>query len=332
MSNGDQVGTARETRRPALALAFGELRALVLTHRSKAALLAVIGIVVVIAASASDVFFTWRNFENVLIQVSIIGILACATTMLMVSGGIDLSIGSSASLSGMAAAYLMTRGWAVGPSIAAAIALAALVGLVVGLLAAHTTTHPFILTLGMLTLLEGLALLISSVPISGVPDSFLDIVDRSVLGLPLVVAVFLACALIAHLVLSATTFGRWLYAIGGSESAARLAGIRVRLVKVALYGLSGVFVGVAAALMVAQLTSAAPRMGAGLELAAIAAVAVGGTPLAGGRGGIFGTLLGVLLLGLIANALNLLSISGNLQYVVQGTVIIVAVMAQRGAR
>ena len=107
---------------------------------------------------------------------------------------------------------------------------------------------------------------------------------------------------------------------------------RVRIVKIALYSLNGMFVGVAAALMVGQLSSASPNMGSGLELSAIAAVAVGGTPLAGGRGGIPGTILGVLLLGLIANSLNLLSITGNLQYVIQGMVIIVAVMAQRGSR
>lgn len=329
MSHGGPA--TRTGMRPGL-VSVPELRALMRLHQAKLALLAVIALVVVIAASASDVFFTWQNFENVLVQVSIIGILACGTTMLMVSGGIDLSIGSSVSFSGMAAGYLMAHGWAVGAALAASIGLAALVGVVVGVLAAHSNTHPFILTLGMLTLLEGLALLISDVPISDVPDSFLNLVDRSVLGLPLIVVAFLVCALAVHLILSATTFGRWLYAIGGSESAARLAGVRVRLVKVGLYALNGVFVGIAAGLLVGQLVSAAPRMGAGLELAAIAAVAVGGTPLAGGRGGIFGTLLGVLLLGLIANALNLLSISGNLQYVVQGAVIIVAVMAQRGAR
>ncbi len=308
-----------------------DLRALLRTHRSKAALLVVIGLVVIVAASASDVFFTWNNFRNVLVQVSIIGILACGTTMLMVSGGMDLSIGSSVSVSAMAGAYLMTSGWAVAPAILVALAAACLIGLIVGVLAAYSPTHPFILTLGMMTLLQGAALMISNVPISGVPDSFLDLVDRDVFGLPLVAVTFLVCALVIHLILSTTTFGRWLYAIGGSENAAYLAGIRVRWVKVALYGINGIFVGIAAGLMLAQLTSAAPTMGVGLELGAIAAVAVGGTPIDGGRGGILGTLLGVLLLGLIANALNLLSISGNLQYVVEGAVIIVAVMSQRKA-
>lgn len=329
MPNGDPMADDG-VRRPLVSLAG--LRTTLRVHQAKVALLVVIGVVVAIAASASDVFFTWQNFENVLVQVSIVGILACATTMLMVAGGIDLSIGSSVSLSGMAAGYLMTHGWAIGAALLASIGLAALVGAVVGLLAAHSSSHPFILTLGMLTLLQGLALLISDVPISDVPESFLNLVDRDVLGILLIVVAFLVCAVVVHVILTTTTFGRWLYAIGGSESAARLAGIRVRLVKVALYGLNGVFVGVAAGLMVGQLVSAAPSMGAGLELSAIAAVAVGGTPLAGGRGGIPGTLLGVLLLGLIANALNLLSISGNLQYVVQGAVIIVAVMAQRSDR
>lgn len=330
----EKVST-EDAARPARELAgigVQEIWSFVRAHRSKLALLAVIGLIVVIAASGSDVFFTWQNFENILVQVSIVGILACGTTLLMVSGGIDLSIGSAVSLSGVAAGYLMTHGWSVLAAIGAAVLLAILVGVVIGTLVSFSTTHPFILTLGMLTLLQGLALLISNVPISELPNSYLEWVDGSVLGLPLLVVAFIVCALAVHLILNMTSFGRWLYAIGGSESAAQLAGIRVRIVKIALYGLNGLFVGIAAALMVGQLSSASPDMGSGLELSAIAAVAVGGTPLAGGRGGVLGTILGVLLLGLIANALNLLSITGNLQYVIQGMVIIVAVMAQRGSR
>lgn len=304
---------------------LGKLRA----HRSRLALIVVIVIVGIIGASGSDAFLTWNNFTNVLMQVSIVGILACGTTMLMVSGGMDLSIGSGVSVTAMVGAYLMTNGWALGMAVLAALAAACLIGLIVGLLAAYSPTHPFIVTLGMMTLLQGVALLISDVPIAGVPDSFLDFYDTKILGLPVVVVVFLCCAILVHLILSRTTFGRRLYAIGGSESAAHLAGVRVRLVKIALYTLNGLIVGVAGALMLAQLSSAAPTMGVGLELGAIAAVAVGGTPIDGGRGGIIGTMLGVLLLGLIANALNLLSISSNLQYIIEGAVIIVAVMSQR---
>jgi ribose transport system permease protein len=126
-----------------------------------------------------------------------------------------------------------------------------------------------------------------------------------------------------------TKLGRWLYAVGGSESAARLAGVPVRSLKMVVYALNGALVGLAAALLLLQLTSAQAQMGSGLELTAIAAVAIGGTPLAGGRGSVGGTLLGVLLIGLIGNSLNLLSISSDWQYVLQGAVIVIAVMAQR---
>lgn len=300
------------------------------THRSKVALLVVIVALVAFTATQSAVFFTWANFENVLVQISIVGIIAAGMTMLMVSGGIDLSVGSAASLGGVTMGQLMVNGMAAVPAVALGVMSAVAVGVVVGLLAANTRTHPFVVTLGMLTLVQGVALLITETPVAGMPDGFLSIVDKTVLGLPLVVFVLAVVLIAAHLTLTTTKFGRWLYAIGASETAARLAGIRVGPVKVAVYGVSGLLVGVAAVLMTAQLGSAQPRAGVGLELTAIAAVAVGGTPLAGGRGGIPGTLLGLILLGLIGNALNLMSIASNWQFVLQGAVIIVAVMAQRG--
>jgi ribose/xylose/arabinose/galactoside ABC-type transport system permease subunit len=247
----------------------------------------------------------------------------------MVSGGIDLSIGSAVSFVGIVTAALMAAGWPIFGAVAAGLAVSVLVGLTTGTLAAKSTSHPFVVTLGMLTLLQGAALLISQAPITNIPDSFIDVVRLRPLGIPFVVFVFAVIALLTYVLLSRTKFGRWLYAIGSSKQAARLSGVRVDLVKVAVYGVSGLFVGIAAILLVAQLTSAQPTMGAGLELSAIAAVAVGGTPLAGGRGDVLGSLLGVLLLALIGNTLNLLSIASNWQYVLQGAVIIVAVMAQR---
>lgn len=299
-------------------------------NRSKFALAAVIALLVAVTASQSDVFLTWGNFRNILIQVAIVGILAAGTTMLMVSGGMDLSIGSNASFSGMTMGILMLNGVAPVLAVALGVAVATSIGAVNGILAANSRSHPFIVTLGMLTLLQGGALLISGIPISDIPDGYLDLAGAELLGLPLMVWVFFAVALLVNLILRLTKWGRWLYAIGGSESASRLAGISVSWVKVLTYAFNGLIVGVAAALLVSQLASAQPHMGQGLELAAIAAVAVGGTPLAGGRGDIVGTLMGVLLLGIIGNTLNLLSISGDLQYVLQGVVIIVAVMAQRG--
>lgn len=307
----------------------GPAKAFAAAHKSKLVLLGVILTLIVVTTTQASEFLSWNNFENILIQVSVIGILACGATLLMVSGGIDLSVGSSVSMTGTAMALMMVNGVSPVLAIVIGIAISAAVGMVNGTLAAYAKAHPFILTLGMLTLLQGGALLISELPITELPDSFLSIAGYTPLGLPMLVFAFLCVAVIVHLVLRTTPFGRRLYAIGGSESAAMLAGIRVRRMKIAVYALNGALVGTAAVLLLSLLASSQARMGQGLELAAIAAVAVGGTPLAGGRGDIVGTLLGVLLLGLIVNALTLMSINSNLQYVIQGVVIIAAVMAQR---
>jgi ribose/xylose/arabinose/galactoside ABC-type transport system permease subunit len=308
---------------------LGSLKQWSRRHQGKLSLLTVIVLLGAIASAESSAFLTWLNFKNILLQVSVTGILACGMTMLMVSGGIDLSVGSSVSFSGMAMGGLMQKGTSPVLAVMIGIALAAAVGAANGTLASFTRSHPFIVTLGTLTLVQGAATLISQTPYNNLPDRFLNLTNHSALGLSVVIVIFLVVALTVHIVLATTTFGRRLYAIGGAEGAARLAGIRIRAVKIVVYTLNGILVGIASTLLVAQLSAAEPMMGQGLELAAIAAVAVGGTPLAGGRGDIPGTLMGVLLLGVIANALNLLGINQQWQYVLQGLVIIVAVMAQR---
>ncbi|MEX2375349.1 MAG: ABC transporter permease [Dehalococcoidia bacterium] len=272
---------------------------------------------------------TWTNWTNVLQQVTVLGILACGTTLLMISGGIDLSIGANLSLSTVVIAWLMTHGTSVPVAIAAGIAVTTGIGLVNGVLASFSTAHPFIITLGMLTLLEGLALMISPAPIANLPTGFLDFAFQRPLGVPVVVWFFLGVAVFSQCLLSLTVFGRRIYALGGSEAASQLAGVRIKGLKIALYGLMGLMVGIAAVLLTSTLSAGQAFAGKGTELSAIAAVAIGGTPLQGGRGDIVGTLLGVLLIGLTANALNLLSINPNLQYVLVGTIIVVAVMAQR---
>lgn len=311
-------------------LGIGDLRAFVNRHASKAALCVVIALVIAITASQSSVFFTADNFKNIFTQIAIVGILACGTTMLMVSGGIDLSIGSSVSFCGLLMAYLMSNGTATALAIAICVGAAAAVGAANGVLAAFSRSHPFVVTLGMLTVLQGGALLISQVPVTGLPDGFVTFTGNELAGVPTIVWIFLGVVVLVHVTLARTKLGRWLYAIGGAEPAARLAGVRVRFVKVVVYTLNGLLVGLAALLLVSQIGSADANMGRGMELSAIAAVAVGGTPLAGGKGDMLGTFLGVFLLGLIANALNLMSISPNWQFVIQGAVIVVAVMAQRG--
>jgi ribose/xylose/arabinose/galactoside ABC-type transport system permease subunit len=296
---------------------------------SKVVLLAVLAGLIVVTSIFSPVFFTLNNFQNILIQVAVIGILACGGSLLMISGGIDLSVGSSVSVTGTAMAVLMVNGVNIYVTMLIGIGIATMVGLTNGILAATAQTHPFILTLGMLTLLQGVALLISNLPVVGLPQQFTDIVNLSPLGIPMLIFAMLCVVLMVGFTLTWTPFGRRLYALGGSERAATLAGIRVRRTKITVYVVNGVIVGFAAILLLALFQSSQPRMGVGLELAAIAAIAVGGIPLSGGRGDVIGTVLGVLLLGMIGNSLTLLTIDSNLQYVIQGLVIIVAVMAQR---
>jgi ribose/xylose/arabinose/galactoside ABC-type transport system permease subunit len=297
--------------------------------RSRLALLIVIAALCAVTAARSPVFFTIGNLNNVLQQVAIVGILAAGMTMLMVSGGIDLSVGSNVSLSAMVMASLMMHNMNTVLAILIGLLVATTAGAVNGLLAAWSTSHPFILTLGMMTLLQGCALLVSNVPITTIPDSLFDIGGSEPLGVPLITWVLFAALAAVHVVLRYTKLGRWLYAIGGSQSAAHRAGIPVRVVKVLIYASNGLLVGIAALLLMIQLASSQAQMGQGLELAAIAAVAVGGTPLSGGKGDIVGTILGVVLLGLIANALNLMSIPGEIRFILQGAIIVVAVMAQR---
>lgn len=298
-------------------------------QRSRVALAIVIILLILVTASQSPVFFSVQNFINVASQVAVLGVLASGMTLLMVSGGMDLSVGSNLSLSGMVLASVMLLGFPIWLAVIVCLAVAGTVGAINGTLASYSPIHPFVITLGVLTLLQGAALLVSQTPLYGLPSDFINWGSSKVLGLPISVAIFILIAFLSQILLRATKLGRWLYAIGGSEPAAHLAGIRIRFVKIGIYTLNGLFVGIAAILLVSQIASAGATMGSNYALTVIAAVTVGGTTLAGGKGDIVGTLLGVILLGLISNALNLMSISPNWQYVLQGLVIVTAVMAQR---
>ncbi len=299
-------------------------------HAALVALGAVLLLISAFTATQSDVFLTLGNLRNVMLQSSVLAIVACGTTLLMVSGGIDLSVGSLMGLAGVVAALLMQDLVPAPLAIFAGIAAVAGLGAFNGFLAAWSPSHPFVVTLGMAILIQGLAIaLTNGLPISGLDKGFVQIGIGSLLDIPFPIWVAGLIATLCAALLRFTVFGRRLYAMGGNELAAMLAGIRVRRTKVALYALNGAIVGVAAMVLTARISSAQPLMGSGYELQAIAAVAVGGTPLAGGRGGIVGTLLGVLLLGVISNSLNLLGVSGAFQYVLQGGVIVAAVMSQR---
>ncbi len=302
-------------------------------NRTLLALFMVLLVIVVFTSLNSEVFFTWKNFRNILAQTSILAVLAAGTTLLMVAGLIDLSIGTMMSLVGVVAGLMMLNGGNTPLAIImlAAIALGGFLGMFNGFLAAWSPSHPFVVTLGVMILFEGIAIGLSEgKPLTGLYDNFVSLSRTNVvLDLPIPVWIAILTLIGCAFILNVTVFGRRLYAVGGNPQAARLAGIRVRLLKIMVYTINGLLVGVAALMLSSRIASAQSWMGSGYELQAIAAVAVGGTSLEGGRGGITGTILGVLLLGVISNSLNILGISGAFQYILQGVVIVVAVMSQR---
>ncbi|MFP3953018.1 MAG: ABC transporter permease [Candidatus Acetothermia bacterium] len=276
-------------------------------------------------------FFNPNNLFNILLQVSVLGVVAMGATVLLISAGLDLSVGGMLSVSGYVSGIVIGMTGSTTLGIFTALLVATAIGMFNGLLVATDRAHPFIITLGMMTLLQGIAIAISrGSPINTMGNLFALIGIRKVGGvIPLPVIIFLAVTILVAFFLRKTPLGRYAYAIGGNEEASRLSGVRTKQVKIALYTLNGFLVGIAAVLLSSILDSALPNMGNGYELRAIAAVVIGGTPLFGGRGSVWGTLGGVLLLGLVSNSINMLGISANFQDVVLGIIILFAVMSQK---
>jgi ribose/xylose/arabinose/galactoside ABC-type transport system permease subunit len=276
---------------------------------------------------SSPVFLSARNIRNILQQISTLGIVSLGMTVLMISGGIDLSVGSTISVIACVVSKMLKAGVPVWVSIITGLALGCFIGLINGSLAAYTRAAPFILTLGTMTLLQGVALLITKgFPITNLGKKF-EYLGSGVIGkVPFIVILFFAFLFICFFLLKYLRIGRTAYAIGGNEQTAYLAGIPVRRNKVLFYVLCGFFAGLAAMVLAARVSSAQADMGMGFELRSIGAVVIGGTPLTGGRGNVFGTLTGVLLLGIIANGLNLLHVDPAWQYIVTGGIIVFAVI------
>ena len=282
---------------------------------------------------ATPHFLTLSNLVNVLEQSAIIGIVAVGMTFVILTAGIDLSVGSIVALSGVAMGITFQAGLPIGLAAAAGLAVGLACGLLNGALITIGRLPPFIATLGMMSVARGGALMISDGrPISGYPEGFRGLATGDVLGLPLPVLVMLATYGLAHFVLTRTTLGRYTYAIGGNEEAAELSGIAVKGFKTAVYGIAGLLSAVTALLLVARLNSAQPIAGIMYELDAIAAVVIGGTSLMGGSGSVIGTLVGALIMSVLRNGLNLLGVSSYLQQVAIGAVIIVAVLVDVALR
>ena len=276
---------------------------------------------------ATPHFLTVSNLLNVLEQTAINAIVAVGMTFVIISGGIDLSVGSVLALSGIALGSALQAGFAVPVAIALALAVGVGCGLVNGVLVTFGRLPPFIATLGMMSVARGAALMLAEGrPISGFDDGFRMLATERVLTMPAPAIIAALIYAVAHFVLAHTVFGRATYAIGGNEEAARLSGVHVRYHKTAIYGVAGLMSAAAAVILTARLNSAQPTAGTMYELDAIAATVIGGTSLLGGEGTIMGALIGALIMGVLRNGLNLLNVSSFFQQVVIGVVIIGAVL------
>jgi ribose/xylose/arabinose/galactoside ABC-type transport system permease subunit len=272
-------------------------------------------------------FLTISNLLNVLEQTTINAVIAAGMTFVIVSAGIDLSVGSLVAVAGVVLAGALHANMTIPVAIAACLATGFLFGLFNGLAITLGNLPPFIATLGMMSIARGCALVFTDGrPISGFGDAFRSIATGRVLGIPAPVIVTAAVFVVAQFVLAETRFGRYVYAIGGNEEATRLSGVNVRLHKTMVYGVSGLASAVAAVLLTARLNSAQPIAGIMYELDAIAATVIGGTSLMGGEGGLGGTIIGALIMGVLRNGLNLLGVSSFVQQIVIGLVIVFAVL------
>ena len=293
-----------------------------------------IGLVVIFVAMSflSPFFLTVRNLVNIISQVSDIGIMAVGAAMVIIIGGIDLSVGSTLAFSVMTMAWLYKiHTWPFLVAVLVGILVGALVGLINGLLSTYARIQPFVATLATMSAGAGLALFITNGnPVTQFPDAFLSLTSTYILGFPLEGIILVAIYLIAAFWLRFRPSGRALYAIGGNEEVARLSGINVRGLKVRVYITAGILAAIAGLIVVSRLDSAAPTAGTADLLNVIAVVVIGGASLAGGSGTMFGTFVGLLIIGTLNNGMSLLNVSPNLQPVVIGIAIIVAVLLDRG--
>ena len=277
---------------------------------------------------ASPVFLSATNILNIIRQVSMIGIAAVGSTFVILTGGIDLSVGSQVTFVNIVCAYLMVKlGFPPVISVFISIAIASCLGLIIGLMITKIKMPPFIVTLGFMSILSGAALIISKgLPIFGFPKSF-SILGQGYLWLiPIPIIIMIVFIGIGSFVLNKTYFGRYLYAIGGNEEASELSGINVSKIKTIVYALNGMFAGIAGVIMLSRTNSGQPTTGGGGFLFDVmTAVILGGVSIMGGSGAISGVIAGVLIMGVLSNGLVLMNTNVYLQDVVKGLVLLLAV-------
>ena len=291
-----------------------------------------IGIVLVVFIVLLEIFVpSFRsvgNVQNILLQTSINALLAIGATLVILTGGIDLSVGAILGFAGIVAALLgkPPGGGAFALALAAGIGTGLALGAVNGALVAFVRIPPFVVTLGMMSIARSLAFVASQgQPISDLSNEFLAIGQGALFGVPYPILISVVAFALFGVVLARTRFGRYVYAVGGNEEAALVSGVDTRAIKLAVYSLSGLLAGLGGVVLSARATAGISTNGEGYELTAIAAAVIGGTSLSGGRGSLLGTVAGVLIIGIMINSLDLLNISPFFQGLIQGTIIIAAV-------
>lgn len=289
-------------------------------------------LIVIVITILNPSFMTTDNVLNILRQVSISALIAFGMTFVILTGGIDLSVGSTLALTGAVAATMLASGIDPVLTILAALLLGAVLGAVNGIIIAKGKVAPFIATLATMTIYRGLTLVYTDGrPVSelGNEITFQMLGKGYFFGIPVPVCTMILAFIVLYVIMHKTTFGRRVYAVGGNEAASKLSGINVDRVKIAVYSLTGMLAALSALILTSRLNSAQPTAGTSYELDAIAAVVLGGTSLTGGKGWIFGTLVGALIIGVLNNGLNLIGVSSFFQQVVKGIVILIAVLIDR---
>jgi len=277
-------------------------------------------------AIASPHFLTETNLSSVVRQTAVINIMSLGMTIIIIAGGIDLSVGAILAMSGVLGAMAIEKGAPIPVGILVGVLTGLFWGFVNGLLTTRLRIAPFIVTLGTLGIIRGLTLIITNgLPVHGVPQGFSFLGEGNLLGVPFVLWVLVVCALATHVILEHTRLGRYAYAIGSNPDAAVYAGVPVGFDTTTVYALGGMLTGLAGMIEASRLMTGQPAAGNGYELQAIAAVVIGGGSLHGGEGSVVGTLIGAFIMGLLSNGSDLLGVSPYLQQAIIGAVIILAV-------
>lgn len=283
-------------------------------------------VLIIVFSVASSNFLRMDNLLNVLRQVAVIGILAAGMTYVIISGGMDLTVGAYLGLSGVVIAKLMGAGVTAPLAVLLTMVVLTVIGVITGALIVGLNVSAMVITLGMMTVVRGLAYIISNgLPIYDIPESIVFLGQGYVAGIPVPVIIMLILVAIMGVILKYSYFGRYVYAIGGNVEAAKLAGLSVKKITISLYGISAFLASIAGIVLTGRVSSGAPASGTGTEMDVVTAVVIGGISVNGGKGSMFGAFLGAVIIGILSNGLTIMNVGEYYQQVVKGAVLILAV-------